>query len=64
MAAKYSGYPKKYIFKAVYRISDTEADTELYSSNYIITSNLKTVFIQLLTGFEVDFDPYITKTIL
>lgn len=62
--AKYSGVPKKYVFKAIYRVSDQKSDEYWYSSSYIITSNLKTVYIHLITSFDVEFDPYILKTIL
>ena len=64
VTAKYSGDKTKYVFKSVYKLTDLETNTEWYNSSYIITSNLKTVFIQLVTSFEADFDPYILKTIL
>jgi hypothetical protein len=64
LSAVYSGEPKKYIFKAVFRLAEVKNNTEWYHSSYIVTSNLKTIYVQLVTGFEVDFDPYITKTIL
>lgn len=62
--AVYSGVPEKYIFKAQYKLSESKKNKEWYHSSYIVTSNMKTVYIQLVTGFKVDFDPYITKTIL
>lgn len=63
-SAIYSGNPKKYIFKAAFRLSESKKDNEWFHTSYIVTSNLKTIYVQLVTGFEVDFDPYITKTIL
>ena len=64
VTAKYSGDKTKYVFKSVYKLTDLETNTEWYNSSYIVTSNLKTVFIQLVTSFEADFDQYILKTIL
>lgn len=64
VTAKYSGMKSKYVFKAIYKLTDVETNRSWYNSSYIVTSNLKTVFIQLVTGFEADFDPYILKTIL
>lgn len=64
ISAIYSGDSQKYIFKAVFRLSEPKKDNEWYHSSYVVTSNLKTIYVQLITGFEVDFDPYITKTIL
>ena len=64
ITARYSGDKKNHIFKAVYRIYDRDSENEWYSSTYIISSNMKSVYINLTTGFEVDFDPFISKTIL
>lgn len=64
ISAKYSGSPKKFVFKALYKITNNKENYEWYNASYIITSNLKTVYIHLVTSFNPNFDPYILKTIL
>lgn len=64
ITAKYNSNKTTQIFKAIHRIDDTKKSISTYNSSYILTSNKKTVFLQLHTGFDVDFDPFLQKMIL
>ncbi|WP_298339010.1 hypothetical protein [uncultured Algibacter sp.] len=64
ITAKYNSNKTTQIFKAIHRIDDTKKSLSTYNSSYILTSNKKTVFLQLHTGFDVDFDPFLQKMIL
>ena len=62
--AKFSDTKNQSIFKSVHRIDNSKAHTEIYNTTYIITSNNKTIWLQLTTPFEVDFDMFIQKMIM
>lgn len=64
ITANYSDISGTQIFKAIHRIDDTKKHLTSYNSSYIVSSNQKTVYIQLLTGFEVNFDLFLQKMIL
>lgn len=64
ITAKYDDKAGPQIFKAVHRINNTKTDYAIYNSTYIVSHNKKTVYIQLSTGYEVNFDPYLQKMIL
>lgn len=64
ITAKYGGDKKQQLFKAVYKISGKSMKNDVYNTSYIISSKGQTVFIQLSTKDEVDFDPYLDKIIL
>ena len=60
-------YHNKYgpqIFKVVHRIDYTKTNLTTYNSTYIVSYNKKTVYIQLATAYEVNFDPYLNKMIM
>lgn len=64
ITAKYGGTNKQQLFKAIYKVSGKSMKNEVFNNSYIISSNEKTVFIQLSTAFETDFDPYIEKMVI
>lgn len=65
VTARYKDGVHAQIFKAIYKIDDDKKLATVYNSTYIITSNSgKTLFIQLVTPFEVDFDPFLQKMII
>ncbi len=64
ITAKYNAKFGPQIFKAVYRIDNTKNNVTSYNSTYIVSHNEKTVYIQLSTGYEVNFDPYLHKMIM
>lgn len=64
ITAKYRSNSNAQIFKAIYKIDNAKKLTTTYNSTYIISSNKKTIYVQLLTGFDVDFDPFLQKMIL
>ncbi|MDT0557231.1 hypothetical protein RM697_01140 [Ichthyenterobacterium sp. W332] len=64
LKASYSSTTKLQVFKGVFKISNPKDNTETYQSNYFVSTDSKTFFIKLTTGYEVDFDPYFKKFIL
>jgi hypothetical protein len=63
ISAKYGGNVNQQLFKAIYKVKAKKIKQEVFNSSYIISSNDKTVFVQLTTEFEADFDPFIEKMI-
>jgi hypothetical protein len=61
LTAKYTGSTRQQIFKSIHKIENLKSKTEGYNTAYIISSNDKTVIMQLLTPTQVDFDAYIQK---
>lgn len=61
VTAKYTGSTRQQIFKSIHKIENKTSKTETYNTAYIISSNDKTVIMQLLTPTQVEFDSYIQK---
>ncbi|GAB5399760.1 MAG: hypothetical protein Aureis2KO_13450 [Aureisphaera sp.] len=61
VSAKYNGDSDEHVFKGVFMVSNEKLDSEYYSSTYIITSNEKTVIMQITSPFKGNFDPFVTK---
>jgi len=61
LTAKYTGNTRQQIFKSIHKIENKKSKTESYNTAYIISSNDKTVIMQLLTSAQVEFDSYIQK---
>ncbi|WP_338731064.1 hypothetical protein [Mangrovimonas cancribranchiae] len=64
VTAKYNSSNGVQLFKVIYKINYKDHPVDIYSTSYIISSNKKTVMINLTTPFDVYFDPFIQKTIL
>ncbi|QIE58074.1 hypothetical protein G5B37_00370 [Rasiella rasia] len=64
IASQYKGKSDDYVFKCVYKFTNTAENFENYSTTFFITHNLQTVFINLSSGFNAHFDPYALKTIM
>lgn len=64
MTAKYGGDKNQQLFKAVYKVSGKSMKNDVYNASYIISSKGQTVFLQLSTIEETNFDPYIEKILL
>jgi len=64
ITAKYDDKSGPQIFKVIHRIDNKKTNVTTYNSTYIVSHNKKTVYIQLATGYEVNFDPYLKKMIL
>lgn len=64
VTAKYNENSSTQIFKAIHKIENTKKKLTSFNSSYIVSSNNKTIYIQLLTGFDVNFDPFLQKMIL
>ncbi|AXP81437.1 hypothetical protein CJ739_2363 [Mariniflexile rhizosphaerae] len=64
ITAKYSANACTQIFKAIHKIENKKKQLTSFNSSYIVSANSKTIYIQLLTGFDVNFDPFLQKMIL
>lgn len=64
ITAKYGGDKNQQLFKAVYKVSGKSMKNDVYNTSYIISSKGQTVFIQLSTLEELNFDPYLEKILL
>lgn len=64
ITAKYSGAVSQQIFKTVYKVSDPKKKETWYTSTYFVSANDKTVVVQVITPFEIDFNPFIEQMIL
>ena len=52
------------IFKAIHKIDNNKKQHTSYNSSYIVSANNKTIYIQLLSSFDVNFDSFLQKIIL
>lgn len=67
--ATYIGQQGLQVFKAKYRLTrynsynenSNEENYEMFSTIYLISSNQKTFLLNIMTPFEIDFDPFIRK---
>lgn len=64
ITAKYGGDKNQQLFKAIYKVSGKSMKNDVYNTSYIISSKGQTVFIQLSTLEETNFDPYVEKILL
>lgn len=64
ITAKYNSNKGTQIFKAIFRIDNPKTKTSVFSNSYIISSNQKTVLINLSTPYDFNFDKYLQKMIL
>ncbi len=64
LTAKYNNSGNQNVFRTIHRINNSKTNSEVYNANYIISSKNKTVWIQITTPFEVNFDMFIQKMIL
>ena len=64
ITAKHNDNGKTQIFKAIFKITETKKQQEGFQHAYYISSNNKTVLINLIAPFEADFDPFIEKMML
>ena len=63
LTAKYSASKGAQIFKAIHKVDNLKKQHTYYNASYIVSANGKTIYVQLLTGFEANFDPFLQKTI-
>lgn len=64
ITAKYGGDKNQQLFKSVFKVSGKSMKVDVYNTSYIISSKGKTVFIQLSSIDDSNFDPYIEKMLL
>lgn len=64
ISSQYKGNKNDYVFKYVYKFTNTEAAYDVYNSAFFITKDFQTVFINLNTGFNAHYDPFALKTIM
>tara|TARA_R110002049_G_scaffold158998_1_gene323880 strand:- start:282 stop:926 length:645 start_codon:yes stop_codon:yes gene_type:complete len=61
ITAKHNDNGKTQIFKAIFKIENPIEKLEAFQHAYFISSNNKTVLINLMAPFEVNFDPFLEK---
>lgn len=64
ITAKHNDNGKTQIFKAIFKLEDKKLQQQVFQHAYFISSNNKTVLINLMAPFEIYFDPFIEKMIL
>ncbi len=64
ITAKHNDNGKTQIFKAIFKVENDENSQHAFQHAYFISSNNKTVLINLTAPFEVNFDPFLEKMIL
>lgn len=64
ITAKHNDNGKTQVFKAIFKIENQKLEQQAFQHAYFISSNNKTVLINLMAPFEVYFDPFIEKMIL
>lgn len=52
------------IFKAIFKVENQKLQQQAFQHVYFISSNNKTVLINLMAPFEIDFDPFLGKMTL
>ncbi|SHG42520.1 hypothetical protein [Winogradskyella jejuensis] len=63
ITAKYRSLTGAQIFKAIFKVDEKKGDRFFYQQAYFISSNQKSVLINISSPVDVDFDPYIEKMI-
>lgn len=64
ITAKHNSNGKTQIFKAIFKLENLKLQQQAFQHAYFISSNKKTVLINLMAPFEVNFDPFLEKMIL
>ncbi|WP_299890677.1 hypothetical protein [uncultured Lacinutrix sp.] len=64
VTAKYSDKNGPQVFKAVFKIENNKTKDFSYNSTYIMSSNKKTIWIQVSSPYENGVDDYLTKLIM
>ncbi|WP_188374054.1 hypothetical protein [Winogradskyella haliclonae] len=63
ITAKYSSLTSAQVFKAIFRVDLKKEKTFYFQHAYFISSNQKSVLLNLTTPMDLDLDPYIEKMI-
>lgn len=64
ITAKHNDNGNTQIFRAIFKVENQKLQQQAFQHVYFISSNNKTVLINLMAPFEVDFDPFIKKMTL
>ncbi|WP_296312723.1 hypothetical protein [Winogradskyella sp. UBA3174] len=64
ITAKHNDNGNTQIFKAIFKITETKKQKQGFKHPYYISSNNKTVLINLMAPFEASFDQFLEKMIL
>lgn len=64
ITAKHNDNGKTQIFKAIFKLENQKLQQQAFQHVYFISSNKKTVLINLMAPFEINFDPFLEKMIL
>ena len=62
--AKHNNNGNTQIFKAIFKVENEKLQQQAFQNAYFISSNKKTVRINLMTPYEVNFDSFLEKMIM
>jgi hypothetical protein len=63
ITGKYFSENGRQTFKAIYKLHNEKTNTVWFSTMYVISSNRKTVWVQLSTPFMINFDDTVAKMV-
>jgi hypothetical protein len=63
ISAKFNGNVNQQVFKTVYKFSEKKGKNSWHQTNYIMSSNKKTILLEFTEAELHDYDSYILKTI-
>jgi len=61
--AKFSGTKNQQVFKAVYKFTDKKTKKHWFTTNYIISANDKTLFMEITQPELINYNPYIEEIV-
>ncbi|WP_299112776.1 hypothetical protein [uncultured Winogradskyella sp.] len=61
ITAKHNDNGRTQVFKAIFKIENQKLNQQAFQHAYFISSKQKTVLINLMAPFEVNFDPFLEK---
>lgn len=61
VTARFNSNTSNKIFKAIYKVTGEDISEPYFAHTYIISNDNKTLYINLYSPGELDFDPYIEK---
>lgn len=63
LEAKFSGTKNQQVFKAVYKFTEKKTKNEWFTTNYIVSANKKTIFMEITQSELVNYNPYIEQIV-
>jgi hypothetical protein len=64
LTAKHNDNGKAQVFKAIFKLENSKLQQQAFQHAYFVSSNKKTVLINLMAPFQINFDQFLEKMIL